>query len=89
MTFSSVFDICHVVSVLTGVMLDVCLVLVEHNMRRGRLPATEDGTERAREEPRAGGLLLCEGFLRGTHLLTGTDARAALTPAGRVGSERE
>lgn len=58
------FDSCHFI--LTFVLL------VEHKVRVDRLSGAEDGAERgqcAREEPGAGGLLLCERFFRWTHLL--------------------
>lgn len=54
---------------------------------RGRVRAAEDGAERgqrARQQPAAGatGLLLCERFLSGTHLLAGAHAGPALAASG-------
>lgn len=62
---------------------------VEHEVRAERLARAEDSAERgqsAREQPRAGRVLLCERLLRWTHLLAGADAGPTLAAFRRVGS---
>lgn len=86
--FSATFDSCQIDIILTAVSLTF-VSLVEHKMRRGRLSAAEHGAERGqctREEPSAGGLLLCERFLGWAHLLAGADTRPALAAFGGVRS---